>query len=397
MERTRILGLKRNIFFTGLTSFLTDTSTKMVYSIMPLFLVSIGASRTAISLIEGIAESTAALVKAGSGVWSDRIRRNKPFMVLGYGVTALVTPLYSAVRSSVHVLLARFLERIGKGLRAAPRDSLIGRSIERAEAGKSFGFHKAMDNSGAILGPLLASVLLSVFPSGYRYVFLLATVPAVLGVVSIAAFIREPTPAAGPEDVRRPSIRDLPPRFFLFLGIVVVFTLGNSTDALLLVRTSETGIAPSFVPFVYMIFNGVSVLAAVPLGALSDRIGREALIITGFLVYALVYFLFGAYRDLGLYIGLFVLYGLYSGLTDGTLKAFVSDLVGAELKGTAFGLYHAVLGVSLLPASLAAGVLYDSVSPRAAFHFGSGLAAAAALLMTVFTLTGRKDATRTRT
>ena len=188
MNNKRIFGLQRNVFYTGLTSFFTDTSTKMIYSVMPLFLLSIGASKTTISLIEGIAESTASLFKAFSGYWSDKIGKNKPFMLIGYGITALITPLYAGVRFPFQVLILRFVERMGKGIRTAPRDSLISGSVTKEETGKNFGFHKAMDNSGAIIGPLTAFVLLTIFPLNYTNIFLLATIPAILGVVSIAHF-----------------------------------------------------------------------------------------------------------------------------------------------------------------------------------------------------------------
>jgi MFS family permease len=191
MNGKKIFGLEKNIFFAGLTSFFIDTSTKMIYSVMPLFLISIGASKTTISLIEGVAESTASLIKAFSGYWSDKIGKNKPFMLIGYGVTAMITPLYAFVGKPVQVLLFRFMERIGKGLRAAPRDSLISGSVQGKDTGKNFGFHKAMDNSGAIFGPLAAFVLLYFFPLKYNYIFFIATIPALLGVAVIAIFIKE--------------------------------------------------------------------------------------------------------------------------------------------------------------------------------------------------------------
>ncbi|HMA65677.1 MAG TPA: MFS transporter, partial [Chitinispirillaceae bacterium] len=286
MEDKKIFGLQRNVFFAGLTSFFTDTSTKMLYSVMPLFLLSIGASKTSISLIEGIAESTASLFKAFSGHWSDKSGKNKPFMVMGYGITALITPLYALAGFPVHVLLLRFLERIGKGLRAAPRDSLISGSVPKNETGKNFGFHKAMDNSGAIIGPLIAFILLYFFPLNYTNIFLIATIPALLGVVSIAVFIREAKAVKSDQTIKF-HLNQLPVKFYLFLFIVFIFTLGNSTDALLLVKTAETGINKSYIPFVYMIFNIVSVLLAIPVGKISDKHGREVMIIFGFLVYAI--------------------------------------------------------------------------------------------------------------
>jgi len=385
IEKKKIFGLESNAFYTGLTSFFTDTSTKMVYSVMPLFLLSMGASKTTISLIEGIAESTASLLKAVSGYWSDKIGKNKPFMIIGYGITAIVTPLYALARIPIQILGFRFFERVGKGLRTAPRDSLLSGSIKKNEAGKTFGFQKAMDNSGAIVGPLIAFLLLSIFPLNYSYIFLLATIPAIFGVLTIVIYINE-AKVERRESTQKISIKQLPKKFYFFLGIIFVFTLGNSADALLLVKTSETGIEKAYIPFVYMIFNTVSVLLAIPIGKLSDKIGREILIILGFFVYAIVYYLFGRFNNITIFIFLFMLYGFYSALTDGSQKALISDSVSKELKGTGFGLYHAVLGITLLPASLIAGVLYDKVNSNAPFYFGSVMALLAAILMILFTL-----------
>ena len=392
-EKKKIFGLEKNAFFTGLTSFFTDTSTKMVYSVMPLFLLSIGASKTTISLIEGIAESTASLLKAISGYWSDKIGKNKPFMIIGYGITAIITPLYALARIPIQILFFRFFERIGKGLRAAPRDSLISGSIKKNEAGKTFGFQKAMDNSGAIVGPLIAFLLLSIFPLNYSYIFLLATIPAILGVLTIIIFIKE-AKAEKKETTNKISLKLLPKKFYFFLIIIFVFTLGNSADALLLVKTSETGIDKSYIPFVYMIFNTVSVLLAIPIGKLSDRIGREKLIILGFIVYAIVYYFFGRFNSINVFIFLFMLYGFYSALTDGSQKAMISDIVSKDLKGTGFGIYHAVLGITLLPASLIAGLLYDKVNSNAPFYFGSIMALIATILMIIFIVLDKKKEKR---
>ena len=350
---------------------------------MPLFLLSIGASKTAISLIEGIAESTASFLKAVSGYWSDKIGKNKPFMIIGYGITAIITPLYAIARLPIQILFFRFFERIGKGIRTAPRDSLISSSIKKNDAGKTFGFQKAMDNSGAIVGPLIAFLLLSIFPLKYSYIFLIATIPAILGVLTIVIFVKE-AKKEKQESTRKVSLKYLPKKFYFFLIIIFVFTLGNSADALLLVKTSETGIDKSYVPFVYMIFNTVSVLLAIPIGKLSDKIGREKLILLGFIVYAITYYLFGRFNSINVFIFLFIMYGFYSALTDGSQKAVISDIVSKDLKGTGFGIYHAVLGITLLPASLIAGVLYDKVNSNAPFYFGSAMALMATILMVIF-------------
>lgn len=389
MMKKPYFGLEKNIFFTGLTSFFTDVSVKMVYSVMPLFLLSLGASKTTISLIEGIAESTASLLKAVSGYWSDKIGKNKPFMIIGYGITALITPIYAFVGAPIQVLYLRFIERVGKGIRTAPRDSLISNSIRKNEAGKNFGFHKAMDNSGAIIGPLIAFLLLYFFPLNFTNIFLLSTIPAIIGVLTIIFFIKE-IKAEKKKEMPSFRIKQLPRKFYFFLVIIFVFTLGNSADALLLVKTKETGINQAFIPFVYMIFNAVSVFLAIPVGKLSDRIGREKLIILGFFVYALVYYLFGRFNSLSIFVFLFVLYGFYSALTDTGQKALISDIVSKDLKGTGFGIYHAVLGITLLPASLIAGLLYDNVNANAPFYFGSAMALLASLMMIIFTVTTKK-------
>lgn len=390
MKRRRYFGFDRNIFYTGLNSFFTDTSTKMIYSVMPLFLMSIGASKTQISLIEGIAESTASIMKALSGFWSDKIGKNKPFMIIGYATTALITPLYAFVINPIQVLVLRFIERLGKGVRTAPRDSLISASIKKNETGKSFGFHKMMDNSGAILGPLLASSILFFRPGDFKTIFILAAIPAIIGVFIIIFLIKEKKKQ---EKVTRSKVafKHLPKNYYIFLFIIGVFTLGNSTDSLMLIRLSETGINESFVPLIYMIFNTVSVLLAVQIGKLSDKIGRVKLIILGFLIYSFVYLMFGAFNNVTVFILMFVLYGVYSALTDTCQKALVSDLVNKDMKGTGFGLYHAVLGIMLLPASAIGGYLYDNVSPSATFYFGSSLSFIAAIMMILFMVKLKND------
>ncbi|NBJ16931.1 MAG: MFS transporter [Dehalobacter sp. 4CP] len=384
----KVFGFDRNILFTGITSFLTDTSVKMIYSVMPMFLMSIGASKASLGLIEGVAESTASLIKALSGFWSDRIGKNKPFMLAGYALSALILPLYAFVISPMQVLVLRFAERFGKGIRTAPRDSLIAGSVTNNETGKSFGFQKAMDNSGAIAGPLIAFTLLSLFPDNFRLIFIIAGIPALAGIFVIIFGIKEARKSRT-DLIKKFRFRDFSKRYWFFLGIIFIFTLGNSTDALLLVKANEAGIKVAFIPLVYLITNLVSVVAAIPAGSLSDRIGKEKLLIAGFLIYTVVYLFFGMNVDkIALFI-LFALYGLYSAATDGVQKAFVADMTDRNKKGTALGIYNALLGITLLPASIIAGVLYDRVNSSVPFRFGAAMSALAAVLMILFCLTKR--------
>jgi MFS family permease len=382
-RKNNLLRFNRNILLTGLTSFLTDTSVKMVYSVMPMFLLSIGASKTSLSLIEGIAESTSALVKTITGFWSDKIGKNKPFMLIGYGISALIIPLYSFVVSPMQVLYLRFIERFGKGIRTAPRDSLIAGSVTNGETGKSFGLQKAMDNSGAIVGPLIAFVLLSSLPGNYHFIFLLAGIPAILSILVIIFGIKEAHKST--ESLfKKFHFKDFPPKYYLFLIVIFIFTLGNSTDALLMVKANEVGVKVAFIPLVYLVTSIVSVLLAIPMGLLSDRIGKEKILIAGFLIYAIVYYGFGIAGSTGTIIALFALYGLYSAATDGIQKAFVSDITDKNKQGTGLGIYNALLGITLLPASLIAGILYDKVNSRIPFYFGAATALISAILMLLY-------------
>ena len=380
----KISGISKNIFFTGLTSFLTDTSVKMVYSVMPMFLLSIGASKTSLSLIEGIAESTASLLKSISGYWSDKIGKNKPFMLIGYGLSSLIMPLYAFTIAPVQVLFLRFAERVGKGIRTAPRDSLIASSVTNGETGKSFGVQKAMDNMGAIVGPMLAFFLMLYFSNNYRLVFILSGIPALLGILVIIFGIKDARNKKG-NLIKKFRFGDFNKKFYLFLGILFVFNLGNSTDALLMVKANEIGVKVVFIPLVYLITSIVSVLLAIPIGTLSDKIGKERLLIGGFLIYAFVYFGFGMTKNIGVILMLFAMYGLYSAMTDGVQKAFISDIIDDNKKGTGLGIYNALLGITLLPASLLAGYLYDHVNSDVPFYFGACMAVLSSILLLLYT------------
>jgi MFS family permease len=388
-KEKRFFGYSRNILFTGLTSFLTDTSVKMIYSVMPMFLMSIGASKTSLALIEGIAESTSALIKALSGFWSDKLGKNKPFMLIGYGLSTLIIPLYTFVVSPIQVLILRFVERFGKGIRTAPRDSLIAGSIADGDSGRSFGLQKAMDNSGAIAGPLIAFAMLSSLPGNFRIIFLIAGIPAILAILVLLFGIKEAKKKK--QDLfTRFHLNEFSSKYYFFLGIVFVFTLGNSTDALLMVKANDVGVKVALIPLVYLITNVVSVFASIPVGSLADRVGKEKILIVGFLIYAVVYYGFGITTSTGAIIALFALYGLYSAATDSIQKAFISDMIDKNKKGTGLGIYNALLGITLLPASLIAGSLYDKVNSSVPFYFGAATAAISAILMLIYSLKYKK-------
>ena len=385
-KEKKIFGFSSNILFTGLTSFLTDTSVKMVYSVMPMFLLSLGASKTSLSLIEGIAESTASLIKSLSGFWSDKIGKNKPFMLIGYGISAIIIPLYTFAVSPVQVLYLRFIERAGKGIRTAPRDSLIAGSVTNGETGRAFGLQKAMDNSGAILGPLIAFALLIFFPGNFHIIFLLAGIPAILSIFVIIFGIKE-AKKSKESLFKKFHFNDFPKRYYLFLGIIFIFTLGNSTDALLMVKANDVGVKVAFIPLVYLVTSIVSVLFAIPIGSLSDKVGKEKILIIGFMIYAIVYYGFGVTTSTGAIVALFALYGLYSAATDGIQKAFISDLIDNNKQGTGLGIYNALIGITLLPASIIAGVLYDKVNSKIPFYFGAATALISVIMMLFFILT----------
>lgn len=388
----KVLGINENVFYTGVTSFLSDTSVYMVYPVLPIFLTSIlGSSITSVSIVEGIAESTSSILKALSGWWSDKIGKKKPFMIFGYLMTAVITPLFGFVSNWYQVLILRFIERFGKGVRTAPRDSIIAASGGKTTNGRNFGFHKAMDNSGAVLGPILAYVILQYASfkhktpnaSDYRFLFLIAGIPAVLGVVTIILFIKEKK-LEHKNNMGKIRFKDFDSKYYVFLIIAFVFSLGNSTDTLLLLRAKDFGFIDTVIPLLYLIFNFSSVVFAVPCGIISDKIGREKIIIIGYIIYSLVYTGFAFTKIKSIVICLFAVYGLYSALTDGIQKALVADIIGDKNRGTGLGLYNAVIGITLLPASIIGGVLWSKFSHGMPFIFGSVMSVVSAFMLMIF-------------
>lgn len=392
--RQKIFGIQRNVFFLGLTSLFNDISSEMIYPIIPIFLTTVlGAPATIVGLVEGIATSTASLIQIASGWFSDRYKNRKNLTLIGYSLSTLSKPLLALSFFWWEVLIVRFADRTGKGIRTPPRDALIADSAEPAEYGKNFGFHRALDTVGAAIGPLIAFALLPILPhSGsepnYRLFFALSIIPGILSVLMLALFVteRRKSKVFKMEKIR---LSHFPREFIIFLGIVLLFTIGNSSDAFLILRAKNIGIAVTLIPIVYLLFNLVNAGFATYAGILSDRIGRKFAMIVGFLAFALVYYGFGvAGSQLAIWL-LFAFYGIYYAFTEGIFKAYTADIVEEKVRGTAFGLLNMVLGIALLPASLIAGFLWDKVSVSAPFYYGA-ITATVSLLLALILLPNKK-------
>lgn len=384
----KIWGFPRNVFFMGWVSLFTDISSEMIVSVLPLFLSNvIGASKTTIGIIEGIAESTASILKVFSGWLSDLFQRRKSLVVGGYTLSTLAKGFLPFASTSFEVLAFRFFDRVGKGVRSAPSDALIADSTPANMRGKSFGFHRAMDSTGAVIGPLIAFLVLTFLnKDGYRILFWIALIPAVIAIMIMVFYVKEKrVPASSqPSPVTRFSFEGFNIGFFLLLGIVVIFMLGNSSDAFLLLRAENVGVPVALVPLTYLLFNVVYALTAFPAGAFSDKIGRIWMILGGYLIYSFVYFGFATVSNPWMVPVLFAIYGIYMGMTDGVIRAYVADLVPAQSRGTAYGIYYTVVGITLLPASIIAGILWQNIGPSAPFYFGFALSLAAAFLLIIW-------------
>ncbi|HEX7181860.1 MAG TPA: MFS transporter [Thermoanaerobaculia bacterium] len=385
------MRLGRNVWALAVVSFLTDVASDMTYPLLPLFLASVlGASATAVGAIEGAAESTAALLKLASGWWSDRVARRKPLVVAGYGIASLIRPLIGLAQSAAQVLAIRVADRVGKGIRGAPRDALIADSVDPSIRGRAFGFHRAADHAGAVVGPLLAFLLLRWAGVDLRTLFLLTAIPGALAVAALLFGVRE-VPRQMPEGSRKVDLKaPLGRRFWAFLAVLLLFTLGNSTDAFLLLRAADLGIPAALVPILWAMLHVVKSASSTPAGALSDRIGRKPLLVAGWLLYAAVYWGLAQAREEWHAWALFAVYGIYFGLTEGVEKALVADLVPADRRGSAFGWYNLALGLGALPASLIFGAIWDRAGAESAFGFGAAMALLAAVAIAFVAPAGMK-------
>ncbi|MEL6438975.1 MAG: MFS transporter [Cyanobacteria bacterium J06621_8] len=377
-------NLPRNVWILGFVSLFTDTASKIIQSLLPLFLVSVlGVNLITVGTIEGIAESTASLLKVFSGALSDYWGRRKELAIAGYGLSALVIPLFALANSPGWVLLGRFGDRMGKGIRVAPRNALIADATPSEQQGAAYGLRQSLDTLGAIAGPLLAVVLMYGSGQNFRLLFWLATIPGLIAVLLLIFGIKEPQ--ANGEKPQNPvqwnSLITLERGYWFLLAIILIFNLGNSSDAFLLLRAQQLGISNTLIPLAFMVMNLTYFLSAYPAGVLSDRLGRYGLILVGFIIYALVYLGFAYAQSPWQIWALFACYGLYQGMSKGQILAAVGDLVPAELRGTAFGAIALATGIAVLPANLLAGFFWESIGYQAPFICGSILATLAALLL----------------
>ena len=402
-------ALPRAVILLGVTSLFTDIATEMVFPLLPVFIASLGGGATFLGLIEGLADATSSLLKLASGYLGDRPGRKKPLVVVGYGLATFVRPFVALATAPWHVLVVRVADRVGKGIRSSPRDALIAAAVPHADAGRAFGFHNAMDHTGAVVGPVTAALLLN-FGLPLRTVFWLTALP---GLVALAAatIVREPAPTSEHAEAEAvaarehaaptpdgaappPSAARLPAPLKTYCAILALFALGGSSDAFLLLRARDIGVDVTLLPIVWTLLNLSKLVSSYFAGSFSDRAPRVFVIVTGWIVYAFTYVAFAFAREAWHAWVLFLVYGTYYGLTEPVEKALVRDLTGSELRARAYGLYNFVLGACALPAGLITGWLWDHFGPFVALATGAALAALASLLLLAWA--GRGGVVRAR-
>lgn len=378
------LGISKNVFVLGLVSFFNDIASEMIYPIVPIFLTSVlQAPISIVGLIEGIAESTGSVLKVVSGWLSDRYRSRKPFVVTGYSFSAVSKIILSLATSWPFVLFARFIDRFGKGVRTSPRDALIAESSENFLRGRAFGFHRALDTLGAVLGPLFALLAIHFLNNHFRLIFFLAFIPSVIGVVLLVIFVAEKRKEMHLSPALNFNWRNFDSSFKIFLFISFIFAMGNSSDAFLILRAQNLGLSVVSVILAYVLFNFIYAVASTPAGMISDKFGPKKILLIGFFLFSVVYLLFGLAEASILLWFLFPFYGIYMALTEGVGKAYISNLVPQEKVGTAFGIYQTTIGLCTFFASFIAGLLWTHVSVSAPFIFGSVMAVVSGFLFMI--------------
>ncbi len=379
-------GFGRNVYAAGFVSLFMDISSEMVYSLVPLFLANtLGVNKSIIGFIEGVAESTASILRAFSGYISDRMGTRKWVMAAGYGISVLSRPLIAMGNNWGEVMVYRFTDRFGKGVRSAPRDAIIAESTHHESFARAFNFHRAMDTFGAVLGPLIAFILLAAYQNNYRLVFWLSMIPGVIAVALIIIFIQDvPKPPQQREKKIEFSMKNFDWKFRLFLIIATLFALGNVSDFFLILRAQDVGIPVTTIPVVYLFFNLIYSLFAIPAGIMADTYGKKRLILFGMALFALLFLGFAQAQSVRAIWFLFALYGIFMGLTEGIQKAYLATIIPAEYKATAYGIFNAAIGAAMLPSGIIAGWLWDAYSPAATFYFGAATATLSALAFAVY-------------
>jgi len=382
--------LPRQIKALGFVSFFNDAASEMILPLLPIFVTSVlGLGPQVLGIMEGVAETAASLLKYLSGWWSDRLKKRKPLAVAGYTLSSVLRPFMALAMAGWHMVFLRAFDRVGKGIRTSPRDALLASSASPEERGRAFGFHRAMDHAGAVVGPLIALALLSWGGLSLRTVFLLTAIPGICTIFLITFVVKEKpnrpaqpdAPATAPAADEGKAAGTDRRTFGVFLAAMVLFTLGNSTDIFLVLHAHELGVPAALIPLLWVVLHLSKTLFSTPGGTLSDRIGRKPSILLGWGVYALAYLGFALATESWHIWPLLVFYGIFYGLTEGPEKAFTADLVPKNLRGKGFGLYHLCVGVAALPASVAAGFLWEHYGAAHALGLGAFFAALAALVL----------------
>ncbi|MEJ2138697.1 MAG: MFS transporter [Gammaproteobacteria bacterium] len=385
MRVSRLQTIPRGVWALGFVSLFMDVSSEMVHSLLPVFFVSvIGMSYTAVGVVEGLAQAIALVTKVFSGVLSDHLGKRKPLALAGYGLAALTKPVFALASTAGWVVSARFVDRIGKGIRGAPRDALIADITPETARGASYGLRQSLDSAGAFIGPLLALGLMILLAGDIRGVFWFAVAPAVCAVLILWFGVHEPIrqreTGVNKPALKLSSIKQLRKPYWITVGIGAVMMLAGFSEAFLVLRAQQLGLQLSLIPLVFIVMNIVYTLSAYPAGVLSDRLGRPGLIVAGFIALIAADILLGIASDVWIAMAGIVLWGLYMGLTQGALMAMVADTAPAAMRGTAFGVFNMVSGIALLSASAIAGILWDLVGPHAPFFASAGLATLALIL-----------------
>ena len=376
----RVFGLPQNVFILGLVSLFMDISSEMIYPLIPIFLSDVlHASKSSIGLIEGIAESTASILKVFSGWLSDKIGKRKAVIFWGYGISVFSRPILATASSWINVLIYRFTDRVGKGVRTAPRDAIIADSIEKESLGKAFGFHRSMDTVGAIIGPSIAFAILALLSGNLKLVFWLSMIPGFIALIIIALFVIE-TKGTAISTMPKISIKGLDKKFKAFLVIASIFALSRTSDAFLVLRAQELGIEVAAIPLLYLTFNIVSAVFSTPIGIFSDKIGKRRTILLSYFLFSIIFIGFAlATSSLHAWL-LFIAYGLFVAMNEGVQRAYVATVIKPEIKATGYGIYHMVVGLCALPSGIIGGLLWQHIGSYALFYYGAALSMISATL-----------------